>query len=66
MTRGFSWAQKCSVEMDGKLSEGHQNNIPFIISCRHSVNWNVLYVRWIHIGCGLHEKKVHLRNIFLL
>lgn len=66
MTRGFSWAQNCSVEMDGKLSEGHQNNIPFIISCRHSVNWNVLYVRWIHIGCGLHEKKVHLRNIFLL
>lgn len=64
---GFSWARKCSVEMDGELSEGHQsNNASFIVFCRRSVNWSVLHVRCRHVRWGLRGEKLHLLNVLLL
>ena len=67
MAGGFSWAQKCFIETDGELSEGHQNkNISLIISCRSSANWNILYAQWIYIRWGLYEETVHLLTRLLL
>ena len=59
MTGGFSWAQQFFMEMDGELSEGHQNkNISLIISCRCSANWNLSYAQWISTRQGLCEETV--------